>query len=120
MFVVVGFYPCINVSNALPAQGEAYTPESWTQCSDTRVCCLCHRSDMFSMSECISVGWRILRLGGSESEATDEAMGWFIGTVLQQRVLLLDSYIISLEALLLFHSFLVSLFIFAKWNQNKG
>lgn len=62
MFLVVRFYPCINVSNNLPTRGKVHTPENWTQFLDIRVFCLCHHSDIFLMSACISVDWEILIL----------------------------------------------------------
>ena len=75
--IVVGFYPCIDVSNNLSTQGKGHTPENWTQFSDIQVFCLCHLSDMFSMSVCISLDWKIFSCS-SKLETKNKAMEHFL------------------------------------------
>lgn len=47
VFIVIGFYPCINVPDDMPTQGKVLAPEIWTQFSYIHIFCLCHHSDMF-------------------------------------------------------------------------
>ena len=57
--------------------GARGTSEDWTQISDIQVFCLCHLSDMFLLSVCISLAWKISSCS-SKLETKNKAMECFL------------------------------------------